>query len=433
MKNRKIANATLTAVALLFGVVLIIRYTYYDSLLLKALYIVLEAALIGGIADWFAVTALFEKPLGFPWHTAIIPRNRTKIINALTKTVENELLSKESIKERLADIHMVRMFVVWVEESNGKKTLAEMSTSYIRKIIFSLDARQVAQTLEQLLRQKWQEVYLSALLGRLVKLFLDKKGDEKLIDLLLNEMIRTVETEKTREMIHRFLERYSHEAADSWWKRLLKNVLEAVDAVNLADAAAVLQTNILNELRSIKEIEHPLRQLIHTRLSNLVYRMDHDPGLAETIKEWQVGLAGRINLEDILTELIELALQWERKSISEASHSQVEEWLFDQVSKYWEVFKNDHDLQDWLEKYVKEAIHEVIESEHHLVGTITSNALGILTDEKLSEFIDDKAGEDLQWIRINGSVVGGFVGLILFLFLHFVYDPYVVPLVRGIF
>ncbi|MPL69246.1 hypothetical protein SDC9_14982 [bioreactor metagenome] len=433
MKNRKIANATLTAVALLFGVVLIIRYTYYDSLLLKALYIVLEAALIGGIADWFAVTALFEKPLGFPWHTAIIPRNRTKIINALTKTVENELLSKESIKERLADIHMVRMFVVWVEESNGKKTLAEMSTSYIRKIIFSLDARQVAQTLEQLLRQKWQEVYLSALLGRLVKLFLDKKGDEKLIDLLLNEMIRTVETEKTREMIHRFLERYSHEVADSWWKRLLKNVLEAVDAVNLADAAAVLQTNILNELRSIKEIEHPLRQLIHTRLSNLVYRMDHDPGLAETIKEWQVGLAGRINLEDILTELIELALQWERKSISEASHSQVEEWLFDQVSKYWEVFKNDHDLQDWLEKYVKEAIHEVIESEHHLVGTITSNALGILTDEKLSEFIDDKAGEDLQWIRINGSVVGGFVGLILFLFLHFVYDPYVVPLVRGIF
>lgn len=260
MKNRKIANATLTAVTALFCIVLIIRYTYYDSLLLKALYIVLEAALIGGVADWFAVTALFEKPLGFPWHTAIIPRNRTKIINALTKTVQNELLSKESIKERLADIHMVRLFVVWVEDRKGKKALAEMSTSYIRKIIFSLDARQVAQTLEHLLKRKWQDVYLSALLGRLVRLFLDKKGDEKLVDFLLNEIIRTVETEKTRLMIHRYLEKYSNDVADAWWKRLLKNVLEAVDAVNLAEAAAVLQANIINEVSSIKENQHNTKQ-----------------------------------------------------------------------------------------------------------------------------------------------------------------------------
>lgn len=431
MKNRKIANLTLTAVVLLFSAVLIIRYRFYDSLLLKALYTVLEAALIGGIADWFAVTALFEKPLGFPWHTAIIPRNRNKIIGALTNTVQNELLSKESIKERIAGVHIVRMFVVWVEDRNGKKALAELSAGYIRKLIFSLDAGEAALTLEKIMKKKWQELYLETILGRLVKLFLDKNGDEKLIDLLLAEITSTVAADKTRLLIEQYLERFSNEVADVWWKRLLKNVLEAVDAVNLADAAKVLQTNILEELNSIKEPEHPLRLLFRDRLRDLAGRMENDPELAVTIREWQIGLAERINLKDILTELIELALIWERRSITESGKSQVEDWLFNQVFKYWEVFKADIDLQDWLEKYVKEAINEVIESEHHLVGTITSNALRILTDEKLAEFIDDKAGEDLQWIRINGSVIGGIVGLILFLFLHFIYDPYAVPALRG--
>lgn len=432
MKNRRIANATLAAVAVLFGVVLLIRYQYYDNLMLKALYIVLEAALIGGVADWFAVTALFEKPLGFPWHTAIIPRNRGKIIEALTNTVQNELLSKELIKERLADIHIVRLFVTWIEERNGKRALAEMTADYARRVIFSLDARAAAQSLERLLKSKWQEVYLSALLSRLVRLFLQKQGDEKLIDFLLNEIIRIVETPKTRVMIHNYLEKYSNEVADAWWKQLIKNVLEVVDAVNIAEAAAVLQTNIINELHNIEKPDHPLRQLIRTRLQDLADRMEDDPELAATIKEWQSGLAERIRLEDVLTELIELALAWERRSIDETQRSQVADWVLSQVSKYWEVFKQDNELQDWLEKYAKEALHEIIESEHYLVGTITSNALSILTDKKLAEFIDDKAGEDLQWIRINGSVVGGFVGLVLFLFLQFFYDPYVVPALRSL-
>lgn len=433
MRNRKIANTTLAAVAVLFGVVLLIRYKYYyDNLMLKALYTILEAALIGGVADWFAVTALFEKPLGFPWHTAIIPRNRGKIIEALTNTVQNELLSKESIKERLTGIHMVRLFVAWVEERNGKRALAEMTSGYVRRLVVSLDARTAAQTLEKLLKSKWQEVYLSALLGKFVRLFLQKQGDEKLIDFLLSEIIMIVETPKTRAMIQGFLEKYSNEVADAWWKRLIKSVLEAVDAVNIAEAAAVLQTNISKELHSIEEPSHPLRQLIRTRLQELAESMENDPELAATIKEWQIGLADRIRLEDVLTELIELVLAWEQRSIDQTNRSQVADWILSQVSKYWEVFKQDIELQDWLEKYVKEALNEIIESEHYLVGTITSNALSILTDKKLAEFIDDKAGEDLQWIRINGSVVGGFVGLILFLFLHFFYDPYVVPVLRSL-
>lgn len=430
MKNRRIANITLIGVALLFGAVLVWRYVYSDTLVIKALYTILEAALVGGLADWFAITALFEKPLGFPWHTAIIPRNRTKIIDGLAATVENELLSKASIRERLAGVHTVRLFVTWIEEKNGKKALAEIAAGYIRKLIISLNARQCSQALEQILKNSWQELYIAPLLSRIVKLFLQK--DEKLIDFLLNEIIKIISTDKTRAAIYEILEKYSNKIVDTWWKQLLKNVLEAVDAVNLAEAAAAVQANILSELNNIKQPSHPLRVLIRSEMSILADRMQNDASMAKTIKEWQIALSERVKLGDILTELLELALAWERRSIAESGQSQVVDWLFVQLSKYWEMFKKDNELQDWLEKYIKEALNEVIESEHNLVSTITKNALYMLTDKKLAEFIDEKAGEDLQWIRINGSVVGGIVGLMLFLFLHFIYDPYVVPVLRGI-
>ncbi|MDD4297106.1 MAG: DUF445 family protein [Eubacteriales bacterium] len=95
--NKTRADILLAAVFILFAAATLLKYLYKESFFAGLLAFTFEAALVGGIADWFAVTALFKKPLGFPWHTAIIPNNRDSIIKSVSDLVSNELLSTEAI------------------------------------------------------------------------------------------------------------------------------------------------------------------------------------------------------------------------------------------------------------------------------------------------------------------------------------------------
>lgn len=429
MKNRNAANKTLTAVVLLFTMTLILRLCYRDSLLLEMGYTTLEAALVGGVADWFAVTALFGKPLGFPWHTAIIPRNRLKIVEALVHSVQYELLSKESIRGRLAGIHLVRSFIRWVEQRDDRTDLNAALGKVMQGALANIDTLQAAAQLEAFLKGHWQTVQLGPWISRIIRWILEKRYDERLTDGLLEELIRYVQREQTREAIYHQLERYSSQMADSWWKQLVKNVLEAVDAVNLAEAAEALQREILTALEEVRQPDHPLRSWLRHKMSAIALRLAQEEDLSRSVDNWQAELIARISLKETLAELLELGIA----SVEEPAEGQVSPvmaWISLQTAAYWEQFKADTRLQDWIEKYVQEAVNGILETEHHLVGDIVRNALDGLTDRSLNQFIEEKAGDDLQWIRINGSVVGGIVGLLLFVFLHFFYTPILIPLLQ---
>jgi uncharacterized membrane-anchored protein YjiN (DUF445 family) len=101
------------------------------------------------------------------------------------------------------------------------------------------------------------------------------------------------------------------------------------------------------------------------------------------------------------------------------------------AAKYWETFRQDTALQDWLERHLQEAAAEVALSEHNLIGELVGQALGTLSDKELNAFIEEKVGEDLAWIRINGSVVGALAGLAVFLLGEYVYLPYIWTLLAG--
>ena len=98
MRGRRRANYVLAISFVAFIGATGLRYVYGDVFLAELLWHATQAALIGGLADWFAVTALFEKPLGIPWHTALIPRNRVKMIDALARTVETDFLGPAMLK-----------------------------------------------------------------------------------------------------------------------------------------------------------------------------------------------------------------------------------------------------------------------------------------------------------------------------------------------
>ena len=107
MNYKNIANKILALVFSLFLLSIWFRYIYRDVLVVEMFYTIMEAAFVGGVADWFAITAIFKRPLGFPWHTELIPRHRDRVILAIGNMIEQDLLSIKSIKQRVNSVCFV--------------------------------------------------------------------------------------------------------------------------------------------------------------------------------------------------------------------------------------------------------------------------------------------------------------------------------------
>ncbi len=422
---RRRANRVLGLVFCLFALAAGGKYLYPDSLAARVLLIVAEAALVGGLADWFAVTALFRRPLGFPWHTAIIPASRDKIIVAIAAAVKNELLSKESIKQRLAGVRLVDLVIKWLEEENRQALLPGLAARYAQSAWDNIDIPAVARFGQKWLKASLHEADLAGYGRQGLTWVLATGRADKLIEHLLAALTAAMAQDSTRLAIERYLTRSSHSAARSWWQKLVLSLAEATDTVNLNEAAAVLHEELLLLLRDLAVADHPVRIWVRARLAAAADRLGDDPGWAAGLDAWQKGLAARLRLEETLAAVAVLATR-------NAPPDWPSAWAARQAEKLWATFKADPGMQDWAEAQLQATLSRFIDSEHELIATVVRDALARLSDEDLNRFIEDKVGEDLAWIRINGSVVGGVVGLLLFLFLHYVYDPYVVPLIYSL-
>jgi uncharacterized membrane-anchored protein YjiN (DUF445 family) len=418
---RRKANRVLGLVLCLFAAAAAGKYFYPHSLSAGMLFFVAEAALVGGIADWFAVTALFRRPLGFPWHTALIPRSREKIIAAIAPP--SRTTAQQGVDQTPPAVS------AWSTSLRGSKKTPPVSSPrpgrpLARTVWENVDIPAVARN-----GQKWlKTVLLDADLARysrqgLAWALATGKAD-RIIERLLAELTAAAARDATRLAIERHLVRYSQSAAQSWWQKLALGLAEATDTLNLAEAAAVLHAELQHFLRDLAAADHPVRAWVRARLAAAAERLESDPAWTAGIDAWQKGLAGRLRLEETIAAVATLATR-------SVPPDWPEEWAARQAGKLWSTFKTDLAMQDWVEEQLQTTLHRFIDSEHDLVAAVVRDALARLSDDDLNRFIEDKAGEDLAWIRINGSVVGGIVGLLLFLFVHYFYDPYVVPLVHA--
>lgn len=423
---RRRADRVLGLVFLIFAAAAVARHLYPHSLGLRLLHTVAEAALVGGIADWFAVTALFRRPLGFPWHTALIPKSRDKIIAAIAGAVQNELVSRESIKQRLAGVRIVDMVIRWLEDSAQPTLLSTLAARYAQAAWDGLDRHSLARFAQKWLKAGFQQTDLANYGRQGLAWALASGKADRLIEAVLAELTAAAAREETRLAIEKHLQEYTGTAAKSWWQKLVLGLAEATDTLNLTEAAAVLHAELVLLLRDLSDHAHPVRAWVRVRLTAAADRLAADPAWAAGVATWRKGLAGRLRLEEALAAFAGLAKE-------NAPPDWPAAWAARQADSLWAAFKADPDLQDWVEDRLKVALGHFVDSEHDLVAKVAKDALARLSDDDLNRFIEDKAGEDLAWIRINGSVVGGAVGLLLFLFLHYIYDPHVVPVVQAWF
>lgn len=425
MNYRRKANMVLGSVFLIFMVAAGLRHFWPSHQGIHFFFFVSEASLVGGIADWFAVTALFRKPLGWPYHTALIPRNRDKMIEGITGMVQNELLSEALLRNKIEGFHLTPWLIRHVEKAGGAHFLSDKLVQILRDRLSEGSAPKATSELERTIKGKVIDSGIAKQLLAGASSLLEKKEFEHWLDERIEEGLVLAAQPKVRDKLLQSLGQIQQEQVGNGGGMLQKTLLgifQVTDGLNLDEAADSLQVELILHLRELQSPHHPLRGRLKEIFRERFRNWEEDAETLNAIELWKNSLVLETKLDDVLLPVVEQVLS----SLQEGklpSGQGLSDFLEPIFVKWWSEFREDTQLQSILDKLSQDLLLRAVQSEHAVIGQIVRETLDGLDDEGLNRFIEDKAGNDLQWIRINGSLVGGMVGAVLFVLLNYGYTP----------
>ena len=429
------ANLSLVLLALLFiGAVICLR-VFSSAWWAHLLLYISEAGLVGALADLFAITALFRHPLGLKIlpHTAIIPKNRDKLVDGVVFLVEEQLLSKHLLREKIQQFHFVHRGIAFVDSRGGSQGLADIAWDMIVKIVKRLDIESLSMKLDHQIRASLNQSKLSPYAGRTLRWVLDHSQYQGLLTSVVEFAANRISEEDTvsqiRDMLGQEKDKVLNKggAITRWFKRQIADLAESSNALNLDDAAEVLFADLQRFMQELRSPEHELRLLISDMLYKLADELDERADVAQTVDSWKNELLDKISLlpsiQAVLVNVQKLlSSDPDTKYIQTDYVVHVRSFVDALIHQGWDWFKHNEEVQDSLEGYVQEFVESLIETEHAMIGQIVRQTLNEFTEQRLVEFIESKVDTDLQRIRLNGAWVGAVLGALFYLLLYGGYE-----------
>ena len=419
-KRKNLGNISLIIVS--SGVVVIESAMYLDFVsgpIWRIIAAGFEAGTVGGLADWFAVSALFREipiPL-IRRHTNIIVKNRARLTEGVVDLVTNQWLSPEVVKAKLKNISFSETLLKILQEPAHQEPAIELIRDVVSRLTVNLDKPQVAEFLEKLFKEQLDRIELARPLGRWMGDAVREGKHQKLWDAMLDSAEKTINDE---EIQHQIVHRVGEAIHEFKEKDFLKKAF-----LGIAEFLGVLQKDVIAEkiIEKIKELildarenpSHPLREKIDTLLLDFSKGLSSgDPSLTAMI-------------DGLKTKLINNA---ETKAIIQRGLSQFRSKLSDQLERKDSAFmlvltdylqeiladlQSDTLARENIDGWMRDTITGLAEKHHHTIGDMIRTSLHPekLDDRGLVNQIEEKVGDDLQYIRLNGAVVGGFAGILL--------------------
>ena len=423
------ADKTLLIVFILFLGIMYLHLCYPHSLAVDGLLFASEAALVGGIADWFAVTALFRKPLGFPYHTAILPRRRDAFIKASTFLVQQEFFSRRKIFNHLERLHIMPMVMNWLKKPATSAQLTSKMVDYVRDFLLHQNTEQQARVLAEKVRESLARVEpedFFAMWGG----WLRKTGkDKEFVMRVASYWQQQAQGDEARKQIQQMLEAYEEEKiGENPLARLMAGFAQAIDLINYEEAAALIQQQLLAMLQELGTRDSQLQQDILHLFYEKAEGLNQDAQFHQLTHELKDSLLRDLPVESAILQMLAHLQQHfledkarEVDPLAEhmpALRSRLEELIGEEYERTLRLLERDENLRAILGSFLYDVIARTALHAQALIGVIVRDVLLRLTDEQLNHLVYDKVEPDLLWIRMNGSIVGAGIGMIMFVLLH---------------
>ena len=414
------ANGILGLTAVLYCFAFVGQFFFGYESWYQPLYWAVQSALIGSVADWFAVTALFRKPLGFPYHTALIPRNKDRLINGVIKLVETKMLTKERCKVLLKNVQFVPLFEKFLLSPEGQRAARLVIHQGLHLLWKSQTNEEWAQWGAKRIRGLLQQHSLVPVLKHVLLDLCEHNRYESMVVQVLNVIQERINHPAMVTWLTAVVAEEAHKKKrKGFWSDFLISMSEATDVVNYQEMAEAIVQEAYAMLESWKRPNSPertawLRQWVEP-IRNIEENHEVCDALDEAWERWIREQDWESVIENHLCPYIEELLL-----VGDENGETPISVVFNFALELWNVYGQSEDLRNRIEKTLHDIGDYVLEQGYDLIETIIRQVLGGLSTDKFIYFIESKVEDDLSWIRINGAIVGAVAGLLVWTFLEYV-------------
>lgn len=362
-----------------------------------------EAATIGGIADWYAVVALFRRPLGLPVpHTAIIPANKERIAENLGRFIEANFLAPEPVRAKLSEVDFAAQVAAWLSRRDRAAALAEFATRRVPQLFAAVERSGLKAFVARRLRDQVAKVPLAPVAAGLLDGVIAERRHQVLLDKLLEALSDMFGDEGTLDAL----------------RGKIRSELPSLFNLFKADAY-LLRRIVASAAAFIEEVrddpDHPLRAEFDRFTRGFVEDLRDAPEYAERLDRLREEFLARPELASIADEL------WSglRRLIEDdlaSERSAVRIHLTAMLVEVGRSLAADSRIRAEMNAGFVEALASFVESQKGGVAEFIAGQVRRWDLTQLTRIVELNIGRDLQYIRFNGMIVGGLVGLVLHVF-----------------
>ena len=354
-----------------------------------------EAGMIGACADWFAVVALFRHPLGLPIpHTAIVPRSKERIGIAIGRFTASNFLSPRVLAERIREVDIAGWIARWLKKPGNAHSVAQRAAGVLQQVVRSLPREDVNAFLTRAARFGLESMPAAPLASRLLALVWAQGEMQTLIEHGIT--YASAALVRNRETIKQKVSQRSYRLIPKW-----------IDGI-LADKIVAGITQALDEMR---EPTHPWRIELSTAVEKLISDLATDPDMLARGEE----LKARLLENPVVVKQIDaMWVEVEDKFDQLTSSNRLFEMLEEMLLTLGDRLANDERIGEAINRWLRVAVLRTVAPRRTEIAAFIRKVVENWDAETLVKRIELQVGPDLQYIRINGTLVGGLVGLIIF-------------------
>ncbi len=359
-----------------------------------------EAAMVGALADWFAVVALFRHPLGLPIpHTAIIPRRKNEIGQNLATFIADHFLDPQAVRSKLESVNLACQAALWVQTPLGQSRVVDSALGILTWSTKAWKEAGFKQFLKRFSRHQLQRIDFSPLLGRTLDwLVHDGRHQQLLTQVLRYGVVLLSEHGDTL--------RSNVQQESPWWMpgfvddRIVKQMLERVE-------------NLL--LQMSLDPQHPVRLELNSQVERWASELQNSPELKRAADQLRQSALDNKPLHDYLYALWSDLVTNLEEDIARPD-SMVRQELAQFLHGLASELAQDEDMQAVVNRWLVNSAVVLVGDNRHAIASLVSDTVAGWDARDTSERVELAIGKDLQFIRINGTLVGGLVGLVIHAF-----------------
>ena len=367
------------------------------------------AALIGGLADWYAVTALFHKPLGISFKTELIPKSKERIAETARHMIESEILTVSNMYSVLKNHPVLEASLTYLQSKEGFHSAERVLGQILNTFLYTVDLRSIVEAFSRYGEGAIERIHIAPMMGKAMKTGLAGESGAAFLDFSILSLEKMVKS----KTMHSYIADIYTESLRQYERRnfvyaLVVKAALASDVFRPVNVAAGIQRKILEALERAKEPDTLERERAIQFIWAQADRLEHNEIWQERVEAYKIRFYKHIISRPDMKEA------WQRYVLDEERQSRVCYSAASYAIEKLEACRTSPDQVDQLNRYILAIAAKELKRLQEWFGTTAEQEILRYDSYELAKQLESNVWYDLQMIRINGSLVGGALGTAIF-------------------